>query len=161
MVNTLPASIWTPLAMHCASVGELEPRIVGARFHARDLQPFVVVDLAIGIVRAWLGPNADVPAGASSSDFTVDEVRFQKRVSFAAAGPARRMAATTNGIARFIIPPVGWHEPRARARSLTIMAPGGGQNNVRYAARLARSPRLNSSAPSLIAPKRKAMTSRA
>ncbi len=53
----------------------------------------------------WLGPKAEAPAGASSSDLTVEEVRFQKRVSFAVAGWMRTLAANASRMRRFMIPP--------------------------------------------------------
>ena len=110
----------------------------------------------------WLGPNVDVPAGASSSDFTVDAVRFQNWVSFAIAGPPTKIPRTPTRVARFIIPPFSRPQPRVGSRpvSARIMAPRSDQDNARYDAGIAGSRRLNSSAPSSIAAKRKAMTSR-
>src|SRR6202034_2572964 len=75
-----------------------------------------------GSLAHWLGPKAEVPAGASSSDLTVEDVRFQNRVSFAVAGWARMIAATLSGIANFIVPPLARariasnHGARRRAR---------------------------------------------
>src|SRR5271166_5027855 len=106
MENGLPVSIRTALAMHTrpsASVSRASyaPVVTPVTFTRSSWST-----APSGSLAHWLGPKADVPAGAGSSDWTVEDVRFQKRVSFAAAGSARMIAAALSRIANFIILPL-------------------------------------------------------
>src|SRR5271163_2824233 len=106
MENGLPVSIRTAIAMHTrpsarVSRASYAPVVTPVSFSRSSWST-----APSGSLAHWLGPKADVPAGASSSDWTVEDVRFQKRVSFAAAGSARMIAAALSRIANFIIPPL-------------------------------------------------------
>ena len=145
-----------------ASVGELEPRVVSASRHALDLQPLVVIDRAIGIVRGLVGAEGRTCRRArarATSPLTTSGSRIE------CLSPSRVPRARSRGrqaelrVSSFL--PGDCLGPCARARCLMIMALRDRPRNACYAARLIGSRRLNSSAPSSIAPNRKAMTSRA
>src|SRR5208337_758259 len=92
MANGLPVSIRTFFARHvrpsaslsCASY-KPPPTPVTLTRSSWSTAPS-------GSFRHWFGPKAFVPAGASSSDRNVDEVKFQNRVSLANDGWARTIA---------------------------------------------------------------------
>src|SRR6516225_4452752 len=103
MANGLPAWILTFFAIH------LRP---SARTSRASYEPVVTpVTLTLsswstapsGSFAHWFAPKALEPEGASSSDLTVEEVRFQNWVSFECAGCAVAIAARTIGIVSFIV----------------------------------------------------------
>src|SRR5271165_14533 len=105
MANGLPLSIRMPFAMHTRP---------SARVSRASYAPVVTPvtrtrsswsTAPSGSFAHWLGPKAEAPAGASSSDLTVEEIRFQKRVSYAVAGWARTLAANASSMRRFMVTP--------------------------------------------------------
>ena len=88
-----------------------------------------------------------MPAGASSSDLTVEDVKFQNRVSFAVAGWARRIAATLSGMVAFHHPSRGpgadversWRPRRAKT-TIAIVPSRVRPRDAHVAARRQRRP---------------------
>src|SRR5271166_2497694 len=105
MANGLPISIRTFFARHfrpsaSASRASYEPVVTPVTFTRSSCST-----APSGSFAHWFGPNAVVPEGASSSDFTVDVVRFQKRVSLAIAGLTRSVAARASRLMRLMTHP--------------------------------------------------------
>ena len=111
-----------------SSIGQGEPRVIYARRHAGHLQPLVVVDRPVGIVRALVGTEGGGAGRRKLERFDGRGRQVPEASILRRRGLGKMIAATLSGIAQFIVPPLARRRrsmvapgrPRQRSRTLVL-----------------------------------------